>query len=352
MTGFPILGLGHVVLDTPWDALVPFVGTRGTGFFVAYFAAALASGWLVLGTTVGAVVLLLSLNLFQFVERGESHSVGVVQVNIPLSEKWYLSRTGESRRLYQSLSESLPPQDLVLWSEAAFAKSRVYMLDELQRYLNTSQHGAIATGYIEVLEDERNFNSLLLAERETSSHYRKHRLVPFGEYVPFEDLLRGLIDFFDLPYSSLQGDRFPSPSLPSSKLSFTGAICYEASFESDVGVGFLQSDPDAILVVSEDAWFGDSLAPHQNFEMVRMRALEHGRWVIRAANSGISGVVDPDGEVVAQAEQFVRTTLSAEISQMSGRTPYSMVSSIWISTFFVLLFFSAVIYHCRKRLNA
>ena len=340
LTGFPILDIGHIVLDTPMQAVVSVVGTHATGFLIALISAALVSGWVLLGFAVCVLLLATAINAFQFVERGESRTLGLVQVNIPLKEKWYSARSGQTFQIYGALTESMPPKDLVLWSEAAFATSAEYMVEALHGLQQRTNHDSIATGLIEQA-DSATFNSLILVDNDQHQLYRKHRLVPFGEYVPFDSALRGLIQFFDIPYSALDADTSNRRSLHTDRLKLAPAICYEASFESDVADAVSQSEADAIVVVSEDAWFGDSLAPHQNFEMVRMRALEHGRYVIRTANSGISGVIAPDGRVVAQANQFERTTLEAEISTMKGSTPYTRYGplpfSVVLNTLLLLL---------------
>ena len=204
-------------------------------------------------------------------------------------------------------------------------------------------HKAIAAGYIEDWNDDI-FNSLLVVD-ESPTNYRKQRLVPFGEYVPFENHLRGMFGLLDIPLSQIQPSDSQNRKLASSTLRLAPAICYEASFERDVAEAIRQSDADAIVVVSEDAWFGDSLAPHQNFEMVRMRALEHSRYVVRAANSGISGIIAPTGEVLNQAEQFERTTIHAKIATMVGTTPYSRAGAQILIALIVLALLSMALLH-------
>ena len=316
-----MLDAGYVLLDTPFDGLAPILGVKGVSFAVALVSAALVSGTTSL--IVGGSVLLISvlLGLIEFTERVDPRQIGIVQVNIPLTDKFEMARRGESFQLYEDLSKQLSPQDLVVWSEAAFATRQPVMLEALQRVRRATDHRYVASGYVE-FADDGPFNSLIVAGDE-NANYRKLRLVPFGEYVPFESFLRSVLTWIDVPYSNLQPSRENTRTVSVAHLKLAPAICYEASFEEDVRDAVRQSGADAILVVSEDAWFGDSLAPHQNFEMARMRAREHGRYVIRAANSGISGIVGPNGKVIARAERFVRTTVEGEIFTMRGSTPYT-----------------------------
>ncbi len=334
MTGFPVLDAGYVLISTPFDGLAPILGVKGMSFAIAFIAATLVSGWLSLAAGAVVVLLCAGLALFDYTERLEPRQVGIVQVSIPLTEKWEMARRSQSLRLYSQLTHSLSPKDLVLWSEAAFATSQPSMLEALELVRVTSNHNYIATGYIET-DEERRYNSLLIAGGD-HANYRKLRLVPFGEYVPIPSILRPILGFANVPYSDLQVGEDGDRSLNVAGLKLVPAICYEASFERDVRDAVRQSDADAIVVVSEDAWFGDSFAPHQNFEMARMRAREHGRYVVRAANSGISGIVGPDGEVIVQADQFMRTTIEGQIFTMSGKTPYTRFGALFMNTLLII----------------
>ena len=310
-----------MLIGTPFDGLAPIFGVKGVGMAMAFFAAALVSGWTGWIAAVLVAVLCAGLALIQFTEKVDPKEVGIVQVNIPLTDKWAMAQRGETFRIYSQLSHQLSPKDLVLWSEAAFATSRPFMLEALETVRGTSGHKYLASGYIES-SDAQRFNSLLIAGAD-QANYRKLRLVPYGEYVPLRSLVNALLGDDSVPYSDLSPGDHDERSLNVHGLKLAPAICYEASFENDVNRAVNESDADAILVVSEDAWFGDSFAPHQNFEMARMRAREHGRYVVRAANSGISGIVDPEGKVIARAEQFTRTTIDGQIFTMHGTTPFT-----------------------------
>ena len=339
MTGFPILDAGYILVDTPFDGLAPILGVKGMSFAIAFVAASLVSGVASIVVSVFVVVGCVLLGLIEYVERDEPKQIGIVQINIPLTEKWERARSGDSFRWYSTLSQSMSAKDLVLWSEAAFATSGQRMVEALQIARSASNHAYIASGYVE-FDDERRFNSLIAVGDDTSN-YRKLRLVPFGEFVPA--VLRPLLSFASVPHSDLFASDTDIRQLEITGLKLAPAICYEASFELDVRDAVLQSNADAIVVVSEDAWFGDSLAPHQNFEMARMRAREHGRYMIRAANSGISGIVGPRGEIVAQAPQFMRTTLEGEVFTMRGSTPYTRFGPTLLYSLLGLGLFSLVL---------
>ncbi|MFC6670072.1 apolipoprotein N-acyltransferase [Marinobacterium aestuariivivens] len=167
-------------------------------------------------------------------------------------------------------------------------------------------------------------NSLALLSPERAV-YHKQRLVPFGEYVPLETLLRGLIDFFDLPMSSFSLPQTEQPPLPFRDHRLAAAICYEIAYPELVRRESLESD--LLLTVSNDTWFGHSIAPDQHLQIARMRALETGRWLIRATNNGISALIDADGRIRAEAPRYQTALLAGEVQGMQGLTPFQRLGA-------------------------
>jgi apolipoprotein N-acyltransferase len=150
--------------------------------------------------------------------------------------------------------------------------------------------------------------------------YYKRHLVPFGEFLPLKALLGPLLDFMEIPMSDFAAGTAERPIVHLGRDAVGVSICYEDAFGSEV----IQALPEAAYLVnlSNDAWFGDSLAPHQHLQIARMRALETGRYLLRATNTGISAVIGPRGELVALSEPFVETVVSGDIQAMEGSTPY------------------------------
>ena len=165
----------------------------------------------------------------------------------------------------------------------------------------------------------RTYNSIV-ALGATPGLYHKRHLVPFGEYLPLEALLRGIVELFRFPLSSFSAGADDQPTLVAAGQRLGVSICYEAAFEQEIR----QALPEATLLIniSNDAWFGDSLAAHQNLQIARMRARETGRFILRATNTGISAVIDPDARLVARSKQFQTAVTIAEVQPMSDSTPY------------------------------
>ena len=151
--------------------------------------------------------------------------------------------------------------------------------------------------------------------------YRKRHLVPFGEFFPVPDFVRQWMRLMNLPNSDLSagGDNQPIfVSLSGDK--FAVAICYEDAY----GAEQLYALPEAgvLINVSNDAWFGDSIAPHQHLDIARARALEAGRYVVRATNTGVSAFIGPKGQLLDTTPQFEHVTMTMDIIPYTGATPY------------------------------
>jgi apolipoprotein N-acyltransferase len=144
--------------------------------------------------------------------------------------------------------------------------------------------------------------------------------VPFGEYLPFDQWTRPVLDFLRIPMSDFSpgSDRKPLLTLGGHEIGIN--ICYEDAYGDEIRAAL----PDAAFLInaSNDAWFGDSLAPHQHLQIARMRALESARYLLRATNTGISAIIDERGRLSGTSPQFARAVLSEDITPLSGATPF------------------------------
>jgi apolipoprotein N-acyltransferase len=179
-------------------------------------------------------------------------------------------------------------------------------------------------------ERETHYNAAfqLAPDGTTAAVYRKIHLVPFGEFVPLSDWLT----FFPPLVQTLAGFAPFSPGesmvmLPIGDHLTSTAICYEVVYPSLVREAVIGGS-QLLTTITNDAWYGHSSAPFQHFEMASMRAIEHGRYLARAANTGISGVIDPYGRVVAQSAIFEQVGLVEEVRFLSGRTIYTSIGDV------------------------
>jgi len=336
LTGFPWLYIGYSQLGGPLAGLAPLGGVWLLSFAVALSATLLASIPRLLADKArlaAAVVLLLSPWLAGLAlkdhawttSKGEPLTVAAVQGNVAQSMKWDPKKLEMQLLLYRDMTFGSRPADLIVWPETAVP----ILKDHAEGYLTmmagfaNQRESALITG-VPVRQPnaagELRYYNGLTSTGDGAGTYLKQKLVPFGEYVPLQDLLRGLIAFFDLPMSDFARGESGQPLLQAKGLQIAPYICYEVVYP-EFAAG-LAAQSDLLLTVSNDAWFGRSIGPLQHLQMAQMRALEAGRWMIRATNNGITVLIDPYGQITEQIPQFEQAVLYGDVTPMQGLTPY------------------------------
>jgi len=330
LTGFPWLFVGYSQTDTILATIAPVFGVLGVSFLVALLAGGLA--WVVLNPSLrraaaAGAVLTATLASLQLLDRewtqpaADPINIALLQGNIAQDRKWDPDSRGITLDRYQALTKQhLGAADIVIWPETAIPMWH----DQAREYLTELKALADQAGTSLMIgvpirgEDGRTYNAVTSLSDPAGSYYKRH-LVPFGEYVPFRDFLGSALDVLGAPMSDFTPGR-EAHVLKAAGVPVGVLICYEAVFGAEV-TEFL---PEAQLLVnvSNDAWFGSSLGPFQHFQMVRMRAIETGRDLLRATNTGITAAVSYEGKVLTRAPQFRVATLSAEVTPRAGATPY------------------------------
>ena len=214
--------------------------------------------------------------------------------------------------------------DLIVWPETAIPvlkENAEGFLSMMGRFA-ADRNSALITGVPirqEVRHEPRYFNGIT-AVGEGDGVYLKQKLVPFGEYVPLQDVLRGLIAFFDLPMSDFARGPSDQAMLQAKGYQIAPLICYEVVYPDFVAN--LAAQSDILLTISNDTWFGTSIGPLQHLQMAQMRALEAGRWMIRATNNGVTALINPFGQITTQIPQFEQGIMYGEVVPMHNFTPY------------------------------
>ncbi len=339
LTGFPWLYLGYGLIDTPLAVFAPLGGVWLLSLYVVVTSTLLVTFVKRLNQPLQAATILMILGLplvaiqqHQIPQNwttpvGEPIRVMAVQANIAQQQKWQRSALENILQTYVDLSQDSDKVDLLIWPETAiptFYKKASVILSPFTQMLeqnNTAMISGIPTVYNdpEHPKGKRYTNSLTLFAGGNGS-YDKQRLVPFGEYVPLERQLRGIIDFFNLPMSEFSLGSPDQPLLEAAGSQIAPFICYEIAYPELVRQQSLTSD--LLLTVSNDTWFGHSSAPAQHLQIARMRALETGRWLIRATNNGISALVSPDGKISTTVPQYEQAVMVGQVQKMQGLTPY------------------------------
>lgn len=352
LTGFPWLYAGYSQLDGPLAGLAPLGGVWLISFVLALSAALLVNlprlrarpAFLAAGVALLLTPWLAGLALTGHAwtrPAGEPLSVAMLQGNVPQNLKWDPAQLRAQLNLYRDMSRNAKPTDLIVWPETAVPVLKEYAEDylaEMATFAN-SRHSALITGVpIRQLNErgEKRYYNGITATGQGHGTYLKQKLVPFGEYVPLQEQLRGLIAFFNLPMSDFARGPAEQPLLQAKGYSIATYICYEVVYP-DFAAG-LAAQSNILLTVSNDTWFGSSIGPLQHLQMAQMRALEGGRWMIRATNNGMTVVIDPFGKITAQLPQFVQDVLYGEVVPMQELTPYLRWRSWPLAILCALLF--------------
>ena len=257
--------------------------------------------------------------------QGPAVRVALVQGNVPQGQKWDPAYRDEILSRYLALTREAAGQhvDLVIWPESS--TPFVYGRDGLQTGIMRAalqQAGVpVVFGSDEVVGPTEFYNAAFVmdAAGEIRGSYRKMQLVPFGEYIPVRWLL-----FFAQPLVEGFSDFSAGQSLtllPVGPHRLSVAVCYEAVFPWLSRTAVRQGS-ELLATITNDAWYGTSAAPYQHFQQARVRAVETGRYLVRAANTGISGVVDPYGRVQVQSPLFETGTWIGDVRWLDGTTPY------------------------------
>jgi len=333
LTGFPWLYLGYAHLDSWLAGWAPVAGVYGMSFAVALSASCLFLAWrsrrpAALAIYAAILVVLWGggrqLAQVEWVVPASELpiSVALYQPNIPLEKKWDPRYYPDILRQYDAAIAPQLEHDLVIWPESAIP--RLYrnvrpFLDPIERRARLAD-STLITG-IPTAPQAGVFHNSIVALGQGSGLYHKQRLVPFGEYVPLEQWLRGLIAFFDLPMSNFS--RGPAGQEPLRAGSYRAApfICYEIVYPGLVASG--SRNADLLVTISNDTWFGASIGPLQHLEMARMRALENGRYLLRGTNNGVTAIIDHRGRVRTRTGQFEEATLVGDAHAMLGHTPFT-----------------------------
>lgn len=345
-TGFPWLALGYSqVPDGALAGYAPVLGVYGTSLVVALAAGALA--WLAvrflaraalplprrlaaatldggLWILVALVVLGAGLTTVTWTTplAGPPTRVSLLQGNIPQELKWRPERAIETLETYLRLSRAAETE-LVLLPETALPMFDVDVPPEYLAALaavGRRNGGDLLVGVPELAGPGRYYNSVISLGSAPRQTYRKHHLVPFGDYFPLQPVLGWVMNLLHIPMSDFsRGDKVQRPMAAAGQRVAVN-ICYEDVFGEEI----IRQLPEATVLANftNDAWWGRSIASRQHLQIAQMRALETGRYMLRATNTGVSAIIDTRGRVVAIAPEFVTTTVTGEMQGHQGATPY------------------------------
>lgn len=360
-TGFPWLVIGYSQIpESPLAGYAPVLGAYGVSLMTAMTACAIAflvqenllsrskpgAGQWSLASSFALSVLIsipfvgAGLKTINWTHPlpGEPTTVALLQGNITQDLKWRPEQATATLETYAGLVRASDAALIVL-PETAIPMFQVNtppaFLEMLVEH-GKRNGGDILVGIPELDPDGRYYNSVMSFGNSTNRPYRKQHLVPFGDYFPLQGVLGWIMQLMEIPMSAFspgEGQQRPL-NVAGQKVAIN--ICYEDAFGEEI----IRQLPEATLLANftNDAWWGKSIASRQHLQMAQMRALEAGRPMLRATNTGVTAIIDVSGHIAAQAPEFATTTLSATVRGYQGATPYVRVGNYaFLALVFVML---------------
>lgn len=358
LNGFPWFQIAYSQLETPLAGYIPVCGVYGTGFIAALSASIAVEIFQIAARcdisllshysyrtslrevhrdgplkNLPPLIMLLAVlwgagdllrNTAWTYPIGEPIRAAMIQGNIAQDQKWRPENKINTLLKYKRMTEQYWDSNVIIWPETAIPAYLDQVNDTFLVPLgnDAKQHKTdlIISVPVHDADPDKKYNAAITIGKEEGM-YRKIHLLPFGEYLPLQPLSGFVLDMVNIKLGNFTPGVINQPLLKAGGYPFVTLICYEDAF----GELSAQGLPDAayLVNVTNDGWFGDSIEPYQHMQMARMRAIETGRFLLRSTNTGMTGIVSPNGEIIAQAPLFQETALTGTIIPMGGMTPYA-----------------------------
>ncbi len=336
-SGFPWLFIGYSQTHSPLKGFAPLFSVYGVSLATLLSAGCLVNALLLFRrkrrlaaylNLLLLVALWTSGGLLNWVTwtqpQGKPFQVSLVQANIPQQLKWLPEQVLPTLLEYQKLSQDHWDSRVIIWPEAAIPAP----LDEVAGFVDEmsetakQHHAQLITGIpVKNRENNRYFNAVISVGQEGVGYYLKHRLVPFGEFIPFEKWIGRIFDLLKVPMSDFtEAKGFAEPLTLQDNIKMLAFICYEIAYPEQVL--HTLKDVNILLTVTNDAWFGHSIAQAQHLQIAQMRAIENGRPVLFASNNGITAIISHQGRLLSTAPPFQTYVLTGEVQAFTGKTPW------------------------------
>lgn len=349
-SGFPWLFIGYSQITSPLKGYAPILSVYGvslvtllsSGLIVAIFCQPKKKIsyilYLILIWIIGAALSFITWTK----PHGAPIKISLVQGNIAQDVKWSPNHVQPTLDHYVELTESHWDSKIIIWPESAVPLPLEYATDFIANLSREAHdhHTTLITGIPIRAADQQSFYNAVIALGEGDGIYTKHRLVPFGEYIPLRNLFGRLLDLLQVPMSDfIPGIETPKPIM-ADNIKIAAFICYEIAYPQQV----LSRDGniDMILTVSNDAWFGHSIAQAQHLEIAQMRALEMGRPILFVSNDGITAIINSQGKIQSEAPTHESYVLTDLVQTDQGKTPWQWLAIYPIFGIVVILLFIAI----------
>ena len=335
-TGFPWLISGTMLANTPLDGWTPIIGAQGNTFLLILISSVLyqlvsnlqQSRSPLLLFILFSVLMISSYTLknFQWTELEGVVTASVVQTNLELEEKWSTEGVIDTKNMIETAIDLGDKGEIIVFPETALIFSEKEIKDWLD-YIDVKAKQKNITLLTGIIEREGDFKvrNRILGLGEANSYYDKVKLVPFGEFIPFENVTGKFFDILGLKLTNtLPGEQIKT--INAGNIRISASICYEIAFPGLIRK--TASDSNLLVTISNDTWFGRSYGPIQHLEIAQNRALEHKKTLVRSTNSGISAFITKEGKIKEKQGYFEEKSLKNEIELYKGQTFYAKYGNL------------------------
>ena len=359
-TGFPWLIAGTSIAGSLIDGWIPIIGAIGMSILISVLSGSiyilitqLNNRKLVTFAVITILVIVTPgylLKDINWTQKKDQITISVIQPNLTLKEKWSLSGIQKTRRIFEKAIKQADNKELIIFPETALIlneSKQINWLNSMDKSARLKEVGII-TGIIERKETDLNSEDSLIYNRikgfgDAQGSYNKIKLVPFGEFIPFNRFSGNLLDLIGLKLTNtIPGQDYSSIIFKDNNIS--PSICYEVAFSNLIRKSSLNSN--LLVTISNDTWFGGSIGPDQHLEIAQNRAIEHQKPLIRSTNSGISSIIDKNGNFLLKQGNFEDKSMKATISSYQGLTPFVKYGYLFTYIYLILgylwLFFKKV----------
>lgn len=343
-TGFPWLLWGYTQTSSYLNGFSPVVGVYGLSIIGAFISAILVLMYkkrmMKVRIKLIAMVSLLFFasfwlqNIQWTTKQGNTIKATLIQGNIDQALKWDSSQLLKTLALYLKHTEENWSSDIIIWPEAAIPLPLNQAQDFLKPLSSKAyQHQSVIITGIPVISPQAAFNSIVLLG-DAQGVYHKRHLVPFGEYTPLKSFFAWMLKSFHIPMSNFMRGSESQQPLIAKNIKIAPSICYEIAYPLEV-LAFLPK-AELLVTLTDDSWFGHSSAQAQHLQIAQMRAQETGRFLLFSGNTGLTAIITPKGEIANELAPFEEKTLTAEVTPMTGTTPW-MVWRLYPEVGFLLM---------------
>jgi len=329
--GFPWLSLGFGQMDSPLQHLLPLVGVLGVGWFTAFSGSVLGLVFLKSGSKkrfgiLFFVLLVMSPEAFKYTHwtklNKQPLSVGVIQANLSMRDKWDESLFWSILDYYQNAASTLiKTKQLVVMPESAIPLPSSYVSDFLETLNQEAKekNSAVLLGIPHPnASNDATYHNALLGLGHAHGVYLKQHLVPFGEFVP--QAFSKINQWLDLPTPNMATGQTPQNLITINKHPIAALICYELAYPELLRAQLPKAE--WIVSISDDGWFGRSFAIYQHLQMAQVLSKQTGRFQIVSNNSGLSSFINTEGAITNKLPAFNTSILEGVIHPATGATPW------------------------------